>query len=79
MATYIDGRLSVGQEINIHSLLRLIQMTYQRKLLKKDKKSDTELWYKAKSNTIIVVAEKRLMHWKLLHYSLIFFACFFSL
>ena len=59
-ATYIDGRLSVGPG-NKYPFPTTLDSTEvpDETIEKRIKKSDTELWYKAKGNTIIVVARKK--------------------
>jgi signal transduction histidine kinase len=59
-ATYIDKRLSVGPG-NKYPFPTTIDSTDipEETIKKKIRKNDTELWYKAKGNTIIVVARKK--------------------
>ena len=59
-ATYIDGRLSVGPG-NKYPFPTTLDSTEvpNETIEKRIKKNDTELWYKAKGNTIIVVARKK--------------------
>jgi len=59
-ATYIDNRLSVGPG-NKYPFPTTLDSTEvpDETIEKRIKKNDTELWYKAKGNTIIVVARKK--------------------
>jgi two-component system nitrogen regulation sensor histidine kinase NtrY len=59
-ATYIDGRLSVGPGNKYPFPTMLDPKEIPKETIEKRiKKSYTELWYKAKGNTIIVVARKK--------------------
>lgn len=59
-ATYIDGKLSVGPENKYPFPTTIDTSVVQEETIKKKTKKDyTELWYKAKKNTMIVVARKK--------------------
>jgi hypothetical protein len=75
-ATYIDGRLSVGPGNKYPFSTMLDPKEVPKETIEKRiKRTYTELWYKAKGNTIIVVARKKSGRTGSHYLILIYFLC----